>query len=137
MTALLGRDFRTSDEGPHASKIVILSDRLWRQLFGGDAAAVGHVVKLDGDNYTVIGVMPRDFDNVLAPSAELWTPDQYDASQVTREFNSWAWGNHLRMVSRLRPGVSAPTRLLRNWPASRGHRGRNFPGRAGLLWTKG
>jgi putative ABC transport system permease protein len=102
----LGRDFSTSDEGPHAPKVVILSDRLWQQLFRGDSAAIGHAVKLDGDYYTVIGVMPRSFDNVLFHSAELWTPDGYDSSQITREFNSWEWGNHLRMVSRLKPGVS-------------------------------
>src|SRR5215472_9035482 len=103
---LLGRDFSTSDEGPHASKVAILSDALWRQLFHADPAAIGQALKLDGDNYTVIGVMPRDFDDVLSPSAELWTPDEYDSSQITREFNSWEWGNHLRMVGRLKPGVS-------------------------------
>ena len=102
----LGRDFRSSDEGPHAASVVILSDKLWRQLFHADRAAIGESVKLDGDNYTVIGVMPRDFDNVLSPSVELWTPDQYDSSQITREFSSWAWGNHTRMVGRVRPGVS-------------------------------
>jgi len=105
VTPLLGRDFRKSDEGPHAAKVVILSDRLWQQLFHGDPAVVGKAVKLDGDNYTVIGVMPRGFDDVLSPSAGLWAPDEYDASQTPREFNSWAWGNHLRMVGRLRPGV--------------------------------
>ena len=103
---LLGRDFRTSDEGPHAAKVVILSDRLSRQLFHGNPVVVGQAVKLDGDNYTVIGVMPRGFDDVLSPSTELWTPDGYDSSQLTSEFNSWEWGNHIRMVGRLRPGVS-------------------------------
>jgi putative ABC transport system permease protein len=103
---LLGRDFRTSDEGPHKLKVVILSDRLWQQLFQGNPAVIGQVVKLDGDNYTVIGVMPRGFDDVLSTSAELWTPDEYDSSQITREFNSSEWGNHLRMVGRLRRGVS-------------------------------
>ena len=102
----LGRDFRTSDEGPRASRVVILSDRLWRQLFHADPAVIGQTVKLDGDNYTAIGVMPRDFNDVLSPSAELWTPDQYDSSQISREFNSWAWGNHIRMIGRLRPEVS-------------------------------
>jgi putative ABC transport system permease protein len=101
---VLGRDFRSSDEGPSAPKVVILSDNLWRHLFSGDPRVLGNSVKLDGDNYTVIGVMPRGFDDALSPSAELWTPDQYDASKISREFNSWEWGNHLRMVGRLRPG---------------------------------
>lgn len=106
VTPSLGRDFRPSDEGPRAARVVILSDRLWLQLFHRDPAAIGQSIKLDGDNYTVIGVMPRSFDDVLSPSAELWTPDAYDAGQITREFNSWAWGNHLRMAARLRPEVS-------------------------------
>jgi putative ABC transport system permease protein len=103
---LLGRDFRTSDEGPHAPKVVILSDRLWRQLFHGNPAVIGQAATLDGDNYTVIGVMPLGFDDVLSPSAELWTPDEYDSSQLAREFDNWGWQNHLRMVGHLRPGVS-------------------------------
>ena len=106
VTPLLGRDFRASDEGPHAPRTVILSDKLWRQLFHGDPNAIGQSVKLDGDNYTVIGVMPRGFDDVLSPSAELWAPDEYDSSQIGREFNSWAWGNHIRIVGRLKPELS-------------------------------
>jgi putative ABC transport system permease protein len=102
---LLGRDFRASDEGPHATKVVILSDALWRRLFGGERGVVGQAIKLDGDNYTVIGVMPAGFEGVLSPAAELWTTDTYDGSQITREFNSWAWGNHIRMTGRLRSGV--------------------------------
>jgi putative ABC transport system permease protein len=102
----LGRDFSTSDEGPHALKVAILSDTLWRQLFHADPAAIGQALKLDGNIYTVIGVMPRGFEDVLSSSAELWTPEEYDSSQITREFNSWEWGNHLRMVGRLKAGVS-------------------------------
>lgn len=106
VTPLLGRDFRRSDEGPHASRVVIISDELWRQRFRGDSAVIGQGVKLDGNNYTVVGVMPPGFDDVLSPSAELWTPDEYDSSQITREFNSSEWGNHLRLVGRLGSGVS-------------------------------
>ena len=84
-------------------KVVILSNGLWRRRFGGDRTIIGQQIRLDGDNYTVIGVMPRGFDNVLAPSAEVWSPLQYDAGNVastqTRE-----WGHHLRMVGRLRAG---------------------------------
>jgi putative ABC transport system permease protein len=101
-----GRDFVATDEGPHAAKTVILSDALWRRLFNADPATIGRTVQLDGDNYTVIGIMPRGFDDVLSPSAELWTPVDYDASRLTQEFNTWAWGNHLRMIGRMRPGVS-------------------------------
>lgn len=102
----LGRDLRVADEGPNKPRVVVLSDKLWRQVFGADAKIPGQPVKLDGDLYTVVGVMPRGFEDVLSPSAQLWTADPYDATQAAREFNSWTWGNHLRMVGRIRPGVS-------------------------------
>ncbi len=67
----LGRDFRASEEGLNAPKVVILSNRLWQNRFHGDPSILGSQVKLDGDNYTVIGVMPRGFEDVLSPSTEL------------------------------------------------------------------
>ena len=101
----IGRDFVAADDLPHGPMVVILSDSAWQRTFGGDRAILGTAVKLDDDNYTVIGVMPSSFNNVLAPSAEFWRPLQYDngniVSQQTRE-----WGHHLRMVGRMRAGVS-------------------------------
>jgi putative ABC transport system permease protein len=83
--------------------VVILSDRLWRLRFAGDRAIVGRQIKLDDNLFTVIGVMPGTFENVLASGAELWAPLQYDPSLPA---DSRDWGHHLRMVGRLRPGVS-------------------------------
>jgi putative ABC transport system permease protein len=101
----MGRDFQVSEDVLHGPKVVILSNGAWRGHFGADSNIIGQAIKLDDDNYTVIGVMPAGFDNVLAASAEFWSPLQYDngniVSQQTRE-----WGHHLRMVGRLRPGVS-------------------------------
>ena len=59
---------------------------------------------LDDTPYTVIGVMPDGFENVLAPSAEVWAPLQYDESFAP---DGREWGHHLRMVGRLRPGVGS------------------------------
>jgi putative ABC transport system permease protein len=101
----LGRDFQPSDDVYDGPKVVILGNGLWQRIFAGDSSIIGRQVRLDDDNYTVIGVMPRMFDNVLAPSAEVWAPLQYDtgniASAQTRE-----WGHHLRMIGRLRAGIS-------------------------------
>ena len=100
----MGRDFTEADDrfkGPH---VVILSHALWRRRFGGDGAIVGRQVTLDDNLYTVIGVMPRGFENVLAPSAEIWSPLQYDAGNAT-DFDTQEWGHHLHMVGRLRPGL--------------------------------
>jgi putative ABC transport system permease protein len=95
----LGRDFQTGDDHLHGPDVAIISDRLWRRRFAGDGAIIGRQVTLDDKLYTVIGVTPGGFENVLAPSAELWAPLQYDMSLGN------AWGHHLRTVGRLRPGV--------------------------------
>lgn len=101
----MGRDFQAFDDVLRGPRVVILSNASWRTHFGADTAIIGRNIKLDDDNYAVIGVMPAGFDNVLAPSSQFWAPLQYDtgnmAWQQTRE-----WGHHLRMVARLRPGVS-------------------------------
>src|SRR3954469_5473459 len=55
---VLGRDFQPAEEGVHGPRVAILSDRLWQRLFHGDRNVIGRPIKLDGDNYTIIGVMP-------------------------------------------------------------------------------
>jgi putative ABC transport system permease protein len=102
----LGRDFQQADDRFKGPRVTILSDALWRRRFGGDSAIIGKRITLDDDLYTVIGVMPKGFENVLAPSAEIWAPLQYDAGNITN-YESQEWGHHLHMVGRLRPGVTA------------------------------
>jgi predicted permease len=70
----LGRGFTAEEDKPGGPPVVVLSDRFWRRQLGGDPAAVGRQVVLDGQAYTVVGVMPGDFRYPL--SAELWTPLQ-------------------------------------------------------------
>jgi putative ABC transport system permease protein len=101
VSPLLGRGFQSSDDRLNGPNVVILSDRLWRRRFAADPAIVGRQMTLDDVSYSVAGVMPRRFENVLAPNAELWAPLQYDLSQGR------AWGHHLRTIGRMRPGVTA------------------------------
>jgi putative ABC transport system permease protein len=100
----IGRDFRQDDDRFHGPDLAILSDRVWRRRFGGDRAIIGRQVTLDDVAFTVIGVMPRGFENVLAPGADIWAPLQYNPSLPA---DGREWGHHLRMVGRLRPGASA------------------------------
>jgi putative ABC transport system permease protein len=99
-----GRDFRDDDDRPGAPGVILLSDALWRRRFAGDRAILGRQVRLDGNAFSVIGVMPAGFENALAPAAELWAPLQYSAvfGPDSRE-----WGHHLRLVARRRPGVGS------------------------------
>jgi putative ABC transport system permease protein len=97
----LGRDFDPSDDELNGPKVAIISEGLWRRRFGGESTIVGRQITLDDNLYTVIGVMPGAFEDLLAPSAQLWTPLQYDKSLPPE---SREWGHHLRMVGRLRAG---------------------------------
>jgi putative ABC transport system permease protein len=105
VSPVLGRDFLPAEDVFNGPKVAILSDRLWRRRFAADRAVVGSQVKLSGDNYTVIGVMPKSFENVMASSTEIWTPLHYDTRNMT-DFASSVWGHHLHMAGRLRAGVS-------------------------------
>jgi len=99
----MGRDFRPDDDRPRGPNVVILSDALWRRRFGGDPTIVGQRIKLDDEDHVVIGVMPASFEDVVAPLAQIWAPLQYESvfGPDSRE-----WGHHLRVIARLRRGVS-------------------------------
>src|SRR5262249_48170099 len=103
LSPTLGRDFQLSEDRYRGPSVVILSDKLWRRRFGTDKAVIGREIKLDDDSFTVIGVMPASFENVLAPDAELWAPLQYNSALPP---NSREWGHHLQMVGRLHAGIS-------------------------------
>jgi putative ABC transport system permease protein len=100
---ILGRDFQASDDRPSGPNVAVLSNALWRRRFGGDPSIVGRQIKLDDNDYLVIGVMPSGFENVPAPLAELWAPLQYATAFGP---DSREWGHHLRLVARLRPQVT-------------------------------
>jgi putative ABC transport system permease protein len=96
----LGRDFRPEDNVPGAAGVAILSDGLWLRRFGGNPGIVGLKVRLDGEKYTIVGVMPRAF---LYPDrkTELWVPWRFTKEKLADH------GSHfLHVVARLSPGVS-------------------------------
>ncbi|MGA9355398.1 MAG: ABC transporter permease [Terriglobales bacterium] len=101
----LGRDFQKADDVFNGPRVAVISDELWRRRFNGDTNVIGQQLRLDDDSYIVIGVMPREFDNVLAPEAEVWSPLQYNSGDIN-SIQTREWGHHLRMVARLRAGVS-------------------------------
>lgn len=99
----LGVNFDSSDDRPNGPNLIIISESLWQRRFNGESAIVGRQVTLNGNSFTVIGVMPRAFENVLSPKAEVWTLLKYDASLPSLEGREW--GRHLQMIGRLKPGV--------------------------------
>lgn len=99
----IGRSFTESDDRPNGPNVAILSDGLWRRRFGGDNSVVGRQVKLDDVSYTVIGVMPGTFENVISSSVEIWSPLQFDEALPPL---GEEWSHQLRILGRLSPGVS-------------------------------
>lgn len=98
----LGRAFVPEDDRPEAERVVILSHNLWQRRFGGSAAIVGELVRLDGNGYRVVGVAPPGFDYPDA-EAQFWTPlwrNRPARDRLSR-------GNHrYDVVARLKPGVT-------------------------------
>lgn len=99
---LLGRLFTPGEDQAGADHEVILSYALWQRRFHGDRNILGQPTKLDGEAYTIVGVMPATFKFApfWATHAELWAPDALAASAHERG------GNHLRVFARLKPSVS-------------------------------
>src|SRR5579872_2152363 len=92
-----GHAFQPGDDQRGRDREVILSDRLWRRRFGGDAGIVGQSIKLDDETYSVIGIMPATFDFPIA--TELWTPLALNPTQLTDRNNQ-----ALVAIARLKPG---------------------------------
>jgi putative ABC transport system permease protein len=103
VSPVLGRDFQASDDRAGGPNVTIVTNAFWRRRLGGDPAVIGRAITLDDNSYVIVGVMPAGFENVLAPLGELWAPLQYNTSFTP---DSREWGHHLRMVTRLRAGVS-------------------------------
>ena len=99
---LLGREFLPEEDQRGREHEVVVSYRLWQRRFGGDAKIIGMPITLDGEKYTVIGVMPRDFKFApfWATKAELWAPLALTDRGADRGANS------LRVFARLKPGVT-------------------------------
>ena len=98
----LGRAFRPEEELPNGPKAVIVTDSLWREHFHSDPRIIGRAIALDGQNYTVIGVLPPRFAFPADVKVDLLTtlPVSPSASHHDRTMATWA------AYGRLKPGVT-------------------------------
>lgn len=118
----VGRTF-TEVEVTDGDRVVVLSHRLWQGRFGGDRTIVGREIRLDGESWTVLGVMPRGF-GVRGGLPDLWAPLGSEHRQLERD------AFYLGAVARLAPGSSlesarqeldaAAIELARRFPDSGG-----------------
>jgi putative ABC transport system permease protein len=97
---LVGRRFTPQDDRSGAAGTVILSYALWQTMFGGSEMILGQHVRLDGELFEIVGVMPRTF---RFPTADVmaWTPLRLNPANATDRTNTF-----LESVARLRPSVS-------------------------------
>lgn len=102
---ILGRVFTSQEENAH-QPFAVLSYSLWLNRYHRDPHVLGHPMVLDRKSYTVIGVMPRDFEFPLQTGhldqTQLWVPMSLTATELSEE-NTGLWGYH--MVARLKNGV--------------------------------
>ena len=97
---VLGRIF-TEEEGEiGGERKVMLSYSLWQELYGGDRSVIGKELRIYGNLYAIVGVMPEGF-LFLDPGIRLWRPLAFTAEQK-QEYHSNSW----EMIGRLKPGAS-------------------------------
>jgi predicted permease len=105
---VLGRTFLPNEDEP-GNRVVILSHELWQRRFGGDHAIIGKSVTLDGQQFQVIGVMPRRFTfPISSVPPELWTSMSLlrATSDGSTPMTEQRDNDFFRCVARLKPGVS-------------------------------
>ncbi len=96
----LGRTFLANEDQPGQEHVAVLSDELWQRRFNRDPSIINRNVTLNGESFTVVGVMPRGFF-FPARETELWVPWAMEPDQASGR------GDHyLAIVARLQPGVS-------------------------------
>ena len=96
----VGRGFTRDDDRPGAHKVAVLSHELWQTRYGSDSQIINRDIQLDGEKYTVVGVMPAGFQ-FFESDVRLWVPAAFTAEQLASR------GNHyLKVVARMKAGVT-------------------------------
>ena len=96
----LGRTLLSEDSEPGREQVAVLKHSFWQQHFAGDSEIVGKTVNLNRKQFTIVGVMPADF-NYPYNTGEMWVPMVFTPEEKTDR------GNHyLRVIGLLKPGVS-------------------------------
>jgi putative ABC transport system permease protein len=94
----LGRHFQAGEDVLNAARVVVLGHGLWQRRFGGDPGVLGRIVQLDGNGYTVVGVLDPDF-SMVGRSPDVFAPLAYAESGPSSTQTVTTYG-------KLRPGVS-------------------------------
>jgi putative ABC transport system permease protein len=130
ITPFAGRDFLAADDQPGAPKVAILEYGLWERRFGSDRGVVGRAIKLDGENVTVAGVLPRGFA-FPSKAADIYMP--IASSTVRGDATAPSVGAYGRLkagvpLARAQAEIDAVSRRLADaYPGMKGRGARLWP----------
>jgi putative ABC transport system permease protein len=97
--ASIGRIFTPEEYRPNADSVAVISRAFYLRHFAGDPSVLGKSIVMDGRSFQIVGVLSPAFDfSLRATGTDVWTPKSLDSPR--------SWGNAMRMIARLRPGVS-------------------------------
>jgi putative ABC transport system permease protein len=97
--ALHGRTFAPEEYKAGNARVVVISHGLWRRRFGGDPHLIGRTLRFSGQQYTVVGVLPPEFE--FPTGREMWAP-----RVITERDRMMRGGGYIPVVARLKPGVT-------------------------------
>jgi predicted permease len=94
---ILGREFNSEEEHAGEHRVVVLSYGLWEQDYNKDSSALGSGIRINGEPYTIVGIMKKGFQSY--PDADLWLPLPLNEATVDA-------GNEYRVIARLKDGIT-------------------------------
>jgi putative ABC transport system permease protein len=101
LNTAVGRWFSADEEQQGQHRRVVLSHALWLRRFGGDPAALGRTVQLEGEPYVIVGVLPPGIE--LPELCDAWVPLSFEPKQLEPQARNW---HFLAVVGRLAPGAT-------------------------------
>jgi predicted permease len=99
---IVGRNFTTEEDRPHAPRVALVSFGLWRSRFAADLQVIGRNISLDGQPTTIVGVLPSNFEMPTLNPADILVPQALDEEALHRHGPQPV----LRAFARLKPGVN-------------------------------
>ena len=110
---LFGRPFATGDYTPGQNRVVVLGFNMWQRQFGADRSIVGRAINLDEQTYTIVGVLPREFQLRLFDyeAQDVWVPKVFRQNDLSSP--SARLQNYRNVVARLKPAVALSRRAQR------------------------
>ena len=103
---ILGRIFTEDEAALGKDNVAILSEGLWKDMFGRDRNVLGRDIRLSGVPHRIVGVLPDRFASLGGEPPRVWLPFAFTPEQTSddaRHNNNWG------MIARLKPGVTVPS----------------------------